>query len=201
MPAVSLLEAQLAYENLGAFNLEAAISKLDERLDTFAKDPNSKVAVETAFAPIADYYTKLTTVNNTLQKYINVTAKNLADAEPRMASEERYTNRLHPEASVVPREITSNFFSYELKTSFLPYLISISVFLACLSIFLIFQMNGFSGQINIPHSPELEWFIQMLVSPAPTSTPMIFGGVLIIITIAVVIFFVLNTQAKNTNTQ
>jgi hypothetical protein len=158
----------------------------------------SQESVETAFAPIAEYYAKLANINETLRNYINKTAKDIGDSDPRLMNEERYSNRVHPEESVMPREASNGFFP-ELRQSSLPYLISISVFMASLSIFLIFQMNGFSGQINVPPSVAA-WF----ASPAPDArpfyeNPMILGGISIVLASALIIFVILYFQAKNTN--
>jgi hypothetical protein len=179
--------------------------------DFFGRDPapgvgkrcekaisGSSNAVETAFAPIAEYYSKLANINETLRKYIGKTAKDLADSDPRLINEERYSNRVNPEEAVMPREVTNGLIP-ELRQSSLPYMISISVFMATLSIFLIFQMNGFSGQINIPPGVAA-WF----ASPAPDArpfyeNPMILGGIAIIAVSGLVIFAILYFQAKNTN--
>jgi len=164
----------------------------------YEKKPQSSSEVENAFAPIAEYYSKLVSINETLRKYIAKTAKDLADSDPRLINEERYSNRVHPEEAVMPREATYGLIP-ELRQTSLPYLISISVFMATLSIFLIFQMNGFSGQINVPPSVAA-WF----ASPAPDATPfyqnpMVLGGITIIALSGVVIFAALYFQAKNTN--
>jgi hypothetical protein len=158
----------------------------------------NQATLESAFAPIAEYYSKLVNINETLRKYIGKTAKDLADSDPRLINEERYSNRVHPEESSMPREASHGLIP-ELRQSSLPYLISISVFMATLSIFLIFQINGFSGQINIPPSVSA-WF----ASPAPDATPfyqnpMVLGGITIIALSGLVIFAVLYFQAKNTN--
>lgn len=158
----------------------------------------SVAAVETAFAPIAEYYSKLVNINESLRNHINKTAKNIGDSDPRLLNEERYSNRVHPEESVMAREATYGLIP-ELRQSSLPYLISASIFMASLSIFLIFQMNGFSGQINIPPSISA-WF----ASPAPDArpfyqNPMVLGGITIIALTGLIIFAVLYFQAKNTN--
>lgn len=164
----------------------------------YSKDARSANEVESAFAPIAEYYAKLVNINETLRKYIAKTAKDLADSDPRLINEERYSNRVHPEEAMMPRE-ASNGLIPELRQSSLPYMISISVFMATLSIFLIFQMNGFSGQINVPPGVAA-WF----ASPAPDArpfyeNPMALGGIAIIALTGLVIFAVLYFQAKNTN--
>jgi hypothetical protein len=179
--------------------------------DFFGQDPDpgrgktceefkggSREAVETAFAPIADYYAKLVNINEGLRKYIAKAAKDLSDSDPRLINEERYSNRIHPEESSMPREATYGLIP-ELRQTSLPYLISVSVFMATLSIFLIFQINGFTGQINVPPSVAA-----LFASPAPNAlpfyeNPMVLGGVTIIALSGLVIFAVLYFQAKNTN--
>jgi len=158
----------------------------------------SEAAVETAFAPIADYYAKLVNINESLRKYIGKVAKDLSDSDPRLINEERYSNRIHPEESTMPREASHGLIP-ELRQTSLPYLISVSVFMATLSIFLIFQINGFSGQINVPPSVAA-----LFASPAPDArpfyqNPMVLGGITIISLSGLVIFAVLYFQAKNTN--
>jgi hypothetical protein len=164
----------------------------------YEKKAPSSNEVETAFAPIADYYAKLVNINQSLRKYIGKAAKDLADSDPRLINEERYSNRVHPEEATMPREASYGLIP-ELKQTSLPYLISISVFMATLSIFLIFQMNGFSGQINIPPTVAA-----LFASPAPDAmpfyqNPMILGGITIIALTGLIIFAVLYFQAKNTN--
>ena len=200
MPDSSLLDAQLTYESLGSLDLESSIETLDAALATYgsAQTPANQSLVETAFAPIAEYYSKLANVNETLRNYINKTAKTIGDSDPRLINEERYSNRVHPEESVMPREASYGFFP-ELRQSSLPYLISVSVFMATLSIFLIFQMNGFSGQINIPPSISA-----LFASPAANAVPfyqnpMVLSGIAIISLSGMAIFAILYFQAKNTN--
>lgn len=169
----------------------------------YTKTAQDSGEVQSSFAPIADYYSKLSALTKSLQNYISKSAKHISDAEPRLVSEERYGNRLFPEESVMPREATSNFFSYELKTSFMPYLLAASVFMACLCILLIFQMNGFSGQVSAPLfiTQFISQFTETIVSPAPTTTPMLAGGALIVSFIAIIIYIGLSYKVKNTNTQ
>ena len=158
----------------------------------------SLATVENAFAPIAEYYSKLVSVNESLRKYINKTAQTIGDSDPRLINEERYSNRVHPEEAVMPREASHGFFP-ELRQYSLPYLISVSVFMATLSIFLIFQINGFTGQINIPPSVSA-WFASPAANAVPFyQNPMVLGGIAIIGLSGLVIFAILYFQAKNTN--
>jgi hypothetical protein len=154
-----------------------------------------RVAVESAFAPIADYYSKLTKLNTTLQDYISKAANNIEDSESKLASEERYRNRTHPENTMMARESMMP----ELRIRSIPYLLAISVFMASLAIFLIFQINGFSGQLNIPNS-----LINFFTFPASGSVPfyenpMFLAGIGIILAVTTIIFAVLYFRSKNTN--
>jgi hypothetical protein len=166
MPETSFLEAQQLYERLDTIDLNAAINNLDAAISLYSlaqADQARKTAVETAFVPIADYYAKLMRVNKMLQNHINKTAKLIAESEPMLTSEERYTNRVYPEESVVSREVMSGIFP-ELRPSSLPYIISISVFMASLTIFLILQMNEIKANLSFPFSlPDL---VNTLESPA-----------------------------------
>jgi len=196
MPNVSFLEAQTTYESLGSFDIDTHLENLDAAIsqyDTARTEANERIA-EAAFAPIAEYYSKLVGINETLQEFINVSAKSMAESSPRLPSEERYNNRVYPEESVETREATNGVFP-ELRQRSLPYLISVSVFMAFLSIFLIFQMNGFSGQLNIPP-------ITLITDNSPGDSmpfyksPMVLAGVgLITLTSAVILYY----RAKNTN--
>ena len=157
------------------------------------KSGGSKTEVETAFVPIAEYYTKLVRVNEALRKYLDKAVNNIAESEPRLTDEERYTNRVHPEQSTLPRETFFGLFP-ELKITTLPYLLSVSVFMAFLSIFLIFQMNGFAGQLHYP--PIFDTYIANIMSPAqPTFT----AGAMAAIVIPLIIFATLYIQSKNIN--
>jgi hypothetical protein len=191
MPNSSFLEAQLAYESLGSIDLTSLITSLDNALSKYANNTGTKEQVESAFAPIAEYYSKVSDINKSLQSYINSAAKNIADSDPRLINEERYTNRAHPEYSIAAREASWGFFP-ELRVSSIPYLIAVSVFMASLSIFLIFQMFGFSGQVNIPSS--------LLALPASSvpfyQNPMVIGGFIVLLIIACITFAVLYFKAN-----
>jgi hypothetical protein len=86
----------------------------------------------------------------------------------------------------------------ELRVRSLPYLLAMSVFMASLTIFLIFQIFGFSGQVNIPSS--ITGVFSSPASPIPFySNPLFLGGAVILLLVAVVIFAVLYFKAKNAN--
>ena len=193
------LTAKQTYDDLAILDLDTAIENLDTKLNIYASSQTStnETAVESAFLPIAQYYAKISKINELLKKYINDSAKNIEQNETRLLNEERYSNRVHPEEAVMSREATNGFFP-ELRLTSLPYLISASVFMASLSIFLIFQMYGFSGQINLPQT-----ITTWLTSPASTEpfyrNPMVLGGVAIVLSTSLVVFIGLYIQARNTN--
>ena len=198
MPNSNFLDAQIQHENIGIFDLDIAIDTLNTALKAYSLNQSSmnEESIDTAFIPIAEHYLKLTEINTNLHQYINKASNNLSNIH---LSEERYVNRIHPEESVLPRE-SSNGIIPELKTKSLPYLLAISVFMALLSIFLIFQVLGFSGQINIP--PSLSAWLSSPASPIPFyKNPMILGGLSILLLVALVIFIILYFQAKNTNSK
>ena len=151
-------------------------------------------AVESAFAPIAEYYTNVTKLNTILQNYISKASSNIVESDSVLTSQERYTNRIHPEDTMLPRESMLP----ELRISSIPYILAISVFMASLSIFLIFQLNGIAGQLVIPNS-----LVTLFTFPADTvpfyENPMILGGVGIILIVSTIIFATLYFRSKNTN--
>jgi len=198
MPNSSLLDAQLKYESLELLDIDSSISNLDAalaRCSNSQKTDSDRIALQGSFTPIAEYYSKLLDINSNLQKYINSAAKTLADSDSKLLSEERYSNRIHPEESVAPREATMGLIP-ELRATTLPYIIGISVFMASLSIFLIFQSFGFNGQINIP--PSVNELISQITAPADTPlymNPMVIGGiVLMTMVICVTLYFKSNKQ-------
>jgi hypothetical protein len=212
MSNTSFLEAQKDYETMLASyttlvgtnsSLDPALGLVNQKLAIYqsATTPSETATATTnlnaAFTPVSDYYVKLSKSITSLQNYINTSAKNIDNSSPRLINEERYTNSIHPEESMEAREASYSFFP-ELRMASLPYLISISVFMASLSIFLIVNMSGFTGQVNIPQS-----LTQMLSSPASSQpffqSPMFIAGISILVLITIVIIGVLYYKAKNTN--
>ena len=197
MPS-NLLDAQTQYENIQGFDLDAAMYSLQTALNNYNTNATSanQTAIETAFSPIADYYTKITTVNDKLKLYLSESSTNIADVS---ASEERYSNRIHPEQSVLSREITYGLMP-ELRMRTIPYILAASVFMGSLTIFLIFQLFGFSGQINLP--PSISAWLSSPASPIPFyMNPMFLGGVIILLVVALIIFMISYFKSRNTNSK
>jgi len=200
MTKSEFLEAQLAYEKVTSIDSEKLIKALDQVLITYGKTPDgpgAENAVKTAFQPIATYYSELEDVNEQLQKYINKAANTISDSGPRLLNEERYANKVHPEESVEARESSFSLIP-ELRITSVPFLISASVFMASLSIFLIFNMSGFTGQVILPPT-----ITQWLSSPASTvpfyQNSVFLGAISVSAIVLAIIFGVLYYRAKNTN--
>jgi hypothetical protein len=197
MPGNFLL-AQTQYENIQGFDLDAATYSLQTALNNYNTNaiPTNQNAIETAFAPIAEQYTKLITINDNLKEYISDSSKKLTDSS---SSEERYSNRVHPEQSILSRE-SSHGIMPELRMRSLPYILAISVFMASLTIFLIFQIVGFSGQINLP--PSISAWLSSPASPIPFyMNPMFLGGVILLLVVTLIIFIISYFKSRNTNSK
>ena len=166
MPNSDFLQAQLAYEKVISIDIDPLITALDQEVIKYGANVDSSGtnlrSVKTAFQPIATYYSQLEDVNEQLQEYINKSANTISNSAPRLLNEERYSNKVHPEESIEARESSYSLIP-ELRITSLPYLISASVFMAFLSIFLIFNVWGFSGQVNLPPT-----ITQWITTPAST---------------------------------
>jgi hypothetical protein len=197
MPTSDFLEAQLAYEKVTSIQLDPLISELDQALVQYGKSPIDSGPVRTKFEPIATYYSNLEYAIEKLQKYINKSANAISDSGPRLLNEERYANKVRPEESVEARESSYSLIP-ELRITSLPYLISASVFMASLSIFLIFNMSGFTGQVNLP--PIITQWLSSPASPLPFyQNPTYLLAISVALLVLVVTFGVLYYKAKNSN--
>ena len=150
------------------------------------------------FQPIGDYYTKLLSVKNRLNTFLEKASDRVVESKDPILNEERYNNRANPEDAVKPRELVFGLFS-ELK----PYLLASGVFMACISLLMIFQMFGFTGQINIP--PALSELPGKLSAAAASSSvpfyqnPMILSGLVILLGAGVIGLGIMYYKAKQTS--
>jgi hypothetical protein len=202
----SFLDAQSRYQAQLSFDIPGKITTLNTQLNALLNTKNTngvtepqitatRVNVQNAFSPISNYFNEISLINDFFKNYIHEHTKKLT--EDSSSSEERYKNRVHPEEAVLARESTYGLMP-ELRVRSLPYLLAISVFMASLTIFLIFQTFGFSGQVNLPSSIT-GWF-SLPASPLPFySNPLFLGGVVILLLVTVVIFAVLYFKSKNAN--
>jgi hypothetical protein len=170
------------------FNIDANIAMLDTALGAYSANQSqgNLSAVTTAFAPIAEYYSRLTEVTTNLQMYLDKASKYVADSQYRLVNEERYDDRVHPEESTKSREIMFGILP-SLRVRSIPYILTAGVFMSLLTLFLIFQMLGLSGQLNLP--PALvQWWKTPAVGPPFYKDPMVLGGGVVVFIATTIIF-------------
>ena len=158
--------------------------------------------LENKFKPIGDYYTKLLSVKERLNTFLEKASDKVVESKDPILNEERYNNRANPEEAVKPRELVFGLFS-ELKPTSVPYLLASGVFMACISLLMIFQMFGFTGQINIPPAlSELpgKFLAAAASSPGPFyQNPMILSGLVILLGAGVIGLGIMYYKAKQTS--
>lgn len=190
-------EALAAYNLLDDFDVDGKIAQLDAKLYTYSRDqsPGNLAAVKTAFQPIADYYSRLTEVNSNIQKYLDKASKYVADSQTRLVNEERYDDRVHPAESTKAREIMFGLMP-TMRATTLPYILTAGVFMSLITIFLIFQMLGISGQLNLP--PALvQWWATPAVGPPFYKDPLVLAGAAVVFIATTIIFGLLYYKAKS----
>jgi len=194
-------DALTAYQSLPAIDINGKIAALDTAINAYHNSTTSgnKIAVERAFSPIATYYATLNGINTNLTTYLNKVSTDIADSQDTLINEERYGDKVHPEETTAPREIMYGLFPKFRQTS-LAYILTAGVFMSLLSIFIVFQLMGITGQVNLP--PTVTQFFS---TPAGTvsvpfyKNPMVLGGLVTILASALVIFMILYYKAKNRN--
>ena len=151
--------------------------------------------MKTAFQPIADYYSRLTEVNSNIQKYLDKASNYVADSQTRLVNEERYGDRIHPAESTQSREIMFGLMP-TLRAKAIPYVLTAGVFMSLITLFLIFQILGISGQMNLP--PALvQWWVTPAVGPPFYKDPMVLAGAAVVFIASTIIFGLLYYKAKN----
>jgi len=156
------------------------------------------------FQPIGDYYTKLLNVKNRLNTFLEKASDRVVESKDPILNEERYNNRANPEEAVKPRELVFGLFS-ELKPTSVPYLLAAGVFMASISLLMIFQMFGFTGQINIPPAlSELPGKVSQAAASSASSgpiyqNPMILSGLVILLGAGVIGLGIMYYKAKQTS--
>ena len=154
------------------------------------------------FQPIGDYYTKLLSVKNRLNTFLEKASDRVVESKDPILNEERYNNRANPEEAVKPRELVFGLFS-ELKPTSVPYLLASGVFMACISLLMIFQMFGFTGQINLPPAlSELPGKLSAAAASSPVpfyENPMILSGLVILLGAGVIGLGIMYYKAKQTS--
>jgi hypothetical protein len=199
-------EIMVSYSNLPSKSdtqLTAMVTTLDTALKNYRADPTNtakKSSVSSALSTITEYYTQVRSLNKRVRAYLNKSSKKISTAQDTLVSEDRYNNRAHPEESTVSREVMYGIFP-KFRESSLPYILATGVFMALMTIFLVLQALGFNGQLTIPQA-----FLRLFISPAGTvsvpfyKNPMVLGGLVAILTSALIIFMILYFNSKKSNT-
>lgn len=132
---------------------------------------------------VSDYHQALRSLNTRVRAYLSNLGSAVVESSDRLINEERYDNRVHPENAVISREV---FYGYlpAFRVSSLPYILTAGVVFSLLSIFLIFQMMGVTGQFNLPVSAAM---FNTLYPPAGAvrlpfyKNPVVLGGIITIL--------------------
>ena len=132
---------------------------------------------------ISQYHQALRSLNERVRTYLSNVGSAVVESTDRLIHEERYDNRVRPENAVISREV---FYGYlpTFRVSSLPYILTAGVVFSLLSIFLIFQMMGVTGQFNLPVSAAM---FNLIYPPAGTvrlalyKNPVVLGGIIIIL--------------------
>ena len=154
--------------------------------------------VSGAFLPIGQYYANLINIKDRLNKFLEKASDHVVESQDTLINKERYENRANPQDAVKPRELVFGLFS-ELRPSSVPILLAAGVFMACISLLMIFQMFGFTGQINVP--PAISGIPGKLSAGAASSgpfyeNPMILSGLVILLGAGVVSLGIMYYRAK-----
>lgn len=159
---------------------------------------DKRALLQAALNPISQYSAGLGSIITRLEKFIDDSSELVQDSQGSLINEERYINRMYPENSVRSREVIFGIFP-QLRITSLPYIIAASIFMISLIVFLIFQMAGVTGQVNLPPS-FTQWYSTPAVGSIPFyKNPMVLGGVIVLLLIIAVIFIILYAKSKNTN--
>ena len=189
--------------------LESLINTLDTKVQTYpatsalplttpaqiaaatAAETAARTALATAFQPIGEHYANLNSIKQRLNKFLECSSQQISNASTTSGgsiNEERYNQRANPQEAVMPRELVFGLFS-ELRPSSIPIILAAGVFMSCLSLLMIFQMFGFTGEIHIPpalstNQPLGEAFVKALVQ-----NPMVLSGLSILAGVALAILY------------
>ena len=195
--AQHLQAAIQAYDSLTTIDIPASLSTLSIEVDNYSRDqsPCRRTALENALTPIETYYTGLKTTNTNLQRYLSTTANQVSDTFNGLVNKERYDGRAHPEESIASREVMNGVFP-TLRPTSIPYVLTAGIFMLLLSLFIAFQMMGFTAQVNLPPA-----ITAMISAPAQASlpfykNPLVLGGAVVILISATVIFAALYFKQK-----
>lgn len=171
-------------------------TQLDTDIDGYiqSKYTGGTPTVPSTMTDFSKQYDILSTTNTDLQVLLQKMVSTIVNASPSL---ERYGEATHPEEYTKSRELLLGVLP-TLRPSSIPYILSAAVFMALLSIFIIFQMMGVSGQLNLP--PALvTWWVTPSASPF-YKNPMVLGGVGILVLALLIVLGVGYYRTRNTTT-
>ena len=186
--------------------LDTAIEQLDTLISAYnqatgSQKNDAKTTLENTIKNgIGKYHADLINTKERLNTFLDKASDKVVESKDPILNEERYNNRANPQEAVKPRELVFGLFS-ELRPSSVPYLLAAGVFMACISLLMIFQMFGFTGQINIP--PALSELAGKLSMASASSygpfyqNPMILSGLVIILGAGVIALGIMYYKAKH----
>lgn len=178
--------------------LQGYINELDIKVENYqtatdATRAAAATALSTKFQPISQYYSNLVSIKKRLNDFLECSVDEIHESDPISINKERYSNRASPQDTVMPRELVFGLFS-QLRPSNIPIVIAAGVFMSCLTLLIIFQMFGFTGEIHIP--PALA-NMQSLAGTVPLyQNPMVLSGISIVLGVAVIILGLLYYRSK-----
>jgi hypothetical protein len=186
-------------------SLNDAIASLDNKIreynnsDILSRNTKRAELEATLNNGLGDHYSKLVSIRKKLNTFLDKASDKVADSQDVLMEEERYENRVNPQESMKPRELVLGIFS-ELRPSSVPYLLAAGVFMACISLLIIFQMFGFTGQINTPpamYEAYGKMFSNMNSGPI-YENPMVLSGLVILLGAGVIALAIMYFKAKQT---
>jgi hypothetical protein len=184
--------------------LDTAITLLDTKVKAYetSRTPEAQNDLSGTFQPIVQYYANLASIKKRLNHFLECSSIQLQDKSSGITlNEERYSNRANPQDAVMPRELVFGLFS-QLRPSSIPFVMAAGVFMSCLSLLIIFQMLGFTGEIHA--SPAVMNTYSLLTTPGTVplyQNPMVLSGISIILAAAVIILGVMYYRSKNLNSR
>ena len=172
------LEAKTNYDLLGLTDLDAQFATL---MSTSSSESQRNSAIDS----IKNYTNKIQLINTQLQTYLSEASQTLSSSSE-STSEIRYTERQYPEETIEAREISNTIFP-KMNVNSIPLVLSAGIFMAVLSIFMIFQTFGVTGQLNIPPA----WMSPAIGAIPFYKDPMILGGFTIVLVISTIVFAIM----------
>ena len=176
-----------AYDLNATTDINRLFTSLTTAIDVYENiqnpTPDDATRLKNSLDPITAYYTSL---QDSSSKLIDLLDKAAAiGLVSDVASKERYDERQHPEETIKPRAMFYGILP-TLHVRSLPLITAAGVFMAAMSIFLVFQLFGLNASISLPPA------LAALAVPSPPGSlpfymnPMVIGGIIAVLTISTV---------------